>query len=125
VKSVLVLDDDLLVLRYIRAVLEPLGVRMVAANNVAAAYGSFIRHGGCDLLVVDVSPRNSSGAETISRLRRENPELPVVIMSATSPAAWRNGDAAQIGRLPAETVSYLWKPFYPGALRSAVKKILR
>lgn len=123
-KTVLVLDEDLLVVRYIRAVLEPVGLKMVAANNVAAAYGRFLRDGGFDLLLADVSPQSSAGAETISRLRDAAPELPVLIMSASSRAAWRKRDAAQIGKLPVESVSYLWKPFLPGALRAAVKDIL-
>ena len=123
-KSVLVLDDDLLVVRYIRAVLEPLGLKVVAANNVAAAYGGFVRDGGFDLLVVDIGPWNSSGAEAISLLREANPKLPIVIMSATSAAAWRSRDAERISELPAELVSYLWKPFPPDALRAAVRRIL-
>jgi hypothetical protein len=53
VKSVLVLDDDLLVVRYIRAVLQPVGLRMLALNNVAAAYGGF------DLLIVKRQPRGA------------------------------------------------------------------
>lgn len=122
-KSILVLENDLLVVRYIRAVLQPLDFETVAASNAAAAYASFARAGGFDLLLVDVGPR-SSGAETILGLRDRTPGLPVVVMSTSSPDEWRPRDAAQIESLPAESVSYLWKPFLPDALVSTVKRML-
>jgi DNA-binding response OmpR family regulator len=62
--------------------------------------------------------------DTIRRLRDADPELPVVIMTASSPAGWHKRDAAQISDLEWNSVSSLGKPFLPDALRTTVKRML-
>src|SRR6202007_370745 len=77
---VLVADDSPHLVLLYRAVLEDAGHEVVSVSNGMAAIAA-VEGGGVDAAVLDVLMPGGSGAAIAERLRRTNPELPVLLMT--------------------------------------------
>ena len=77
---ILLVDDNANGLAARRSVLEELGHRIVTANSGGDALEQFTAH-RFDLVVTDYKMPKMDGLELIVRLRKQSPELPIVLIS--------------------------------------------
>lgn len=77
---ILLVDDNAHGLSARRCVLEELGYRIATAGTAADALDQFHRQ-PFDLVVTDYKMPRMDGVELITRLRKQAPELPVILIS--------------------------------------------
>ena len=110
-KTILVVDDDPLVLDYARNVLEDSGYTVLAAPGGAAALVLLRDNALIDLLFTDVVMPGLDGVELARRAILERPSLKVLFTSGYA------ADQIPAGRL-------LKKPYRPGQLAGEVAEML-
>jgi len=96
--SVLVVDDDSLVLTSTTLLLEDLGHRVISATSGARALTLFEQGEVIDLMITDMAMPQMSGAQLAHAVRLLKPDLPIIL--ATGYAERLEGFAAQLPRLP-------------------------
>ncbi|MBC3776464.1 PAS domain-containing sensor histidine kinase [Pseudomonas sp. SWRI99] len=96
--SVLVVDDDSLVLTSTSLLLEDLGHRVVSATSGNQALKLFDEGEVIDLMITDMAMPHMSGAQLAHAVRLLKPDLPIIL--ATGYAERLEGFAAQLPRLP-------------------------
>ncbi len=116
----LVVDDEAMVRKAIRGLLERLGYRVTEAEHCAAALELFLRNPSqFDAVMMDLSMPGIGGSACLRRMRQRVPDLRAVISS---------------GYLPPETIlrmrmdgptEFLPKPYTIGRLADAVQAALR
>jgi DNA-binding response OmpR family regulator len=118
-KRILVVDDDLPVVRLLRTVLEQEGFRVASAANGAECLIA-IESQPPDLVILDVMMPVMDGFQTL-RVLREKPEgrnLPVILLTAKK----EDADVTKGWATGADL--YLTKPIETNQLVIAVKRIL-
>src|SRR5262249_29220862 len=78
-KTILVVDDDPLVLMNTAALLDDAGHRVLEASSAAQAIRILRRSEDVDLVVTDQVMPSMTGAELIAAIKAEWPDLPVVL----------------------------------------------
>ena len=82
-KRIVVVDDHLIVLDGLRRLIETEPDWQVVANCTNAAHAlEVIAAEPVDLVVLDLRMPEMSGLELVRRLRRDRPELPLVVLTA-------------------------------------------
>lgn len=112
--TILVVDDDALVLENAAAMLEDMGHRVRRAGSAAAALDLLAEEGAVDLVVTDQAMPGMTGLELAAFLRARRAELPVLLVSGLVDI-----DPAQLGDL-----AVLAKPFTQEKLAAGVRKVL-
>ena len=115
---VLVVDDDRRIRELIQSFLSANGLRVSAAGSAAEARQRMLGI-AFDLAVVDVMMPDESGLELTRKLRAENSEMPILILSALADPEDR------IRGLTAGSDDYLSKPFDPRELLLRIRSILK
>jgi PAS domain S-box-containing protein len=116
---ILVVDDDVFVLKAASAALQRLGYRVLLAEDGDRALEVFQeRLQEIDLIVLDMTMPGMSGDETFRRLRALHPEVKVLLSSAYD----EEEVAGQI--TPTAAAGFLPKPYDPQQLGSQVKRLL-
>jgi response regulator of citrate/malate metabolism len=114
--DVLVVDDDFYVAginaRYVSRV--P-GFRVVGRAHDAASAFAAVQRGGIDLLLLDHYLPDDSGLSLTRRLRREGPEVDVIMVTAN------NRPASVQDALRAGVLQYIVKPFTFDGLRGKLE----
>ncbi|HYD69024.1 PAS domain-containing hybrid sensor histidine kinase/response regulator [Azospirillum sp.] len=119
--TVLLVEDEEQVRDFIRLTLEDMGMRVVTAADGPEALNAFAAHGGAfDLLVTDLVMPKMSGAEVARTLRRESPDLPIVLISGYPP------ETEILDDLLADTrrVIFLHKPINPDELAGQIHALV-
>ena len=80
--TVLVVDDEPPIRRFLRTSLSAEGHRVVCADAAAAALAVFAAEKS-DLLVLDLGLPDRSGFEVITEIRKKSP-VPIIVLSARS-----------------------------------------
>jgi len=80
VSRILVVDDDAAAQYTLSRILSTCGYTCVPASSGAEAIG-VTRAGGIDLVVLDLMMPDVDGMETLSELKRLDPELPVIMVT--------------------------------------------
>lgn len=112
---VLVIDDEALVRRAVTRVLESAGFDVVSAPDGPAGLAELQRlRGRVDVVLVDQSMPGMRGDETVVEVRRMDPAMPVVFLTA----------AAGVPNLD-RSCAVLHKPVMPRDLVSAVQRAVR
>ncbi len=114
--TILIADDDPLMLNIIMDVLAPDGYHLLVARDGREAIQVATAHEP-DLMLIDVIMPELSGYEVCQALREQFPdrELPIILLSSQD-------QAAQIGQaFEAGALDYITKPFSPGNLRTRVR----
>lgn len=116
--SVLVVDDEPMVVRAVSLILERSGFVVRTADGPADALARFEEAGGSiDLLLTDVVMPDGGGRKLAERLRERCPGLRVLFMSG-----FTEHDSVRDDReLPAPLLS---KPFSAAKLEAAVRRAL-
>jgi len=116
-ERIVVIDDTDLVQKVVSRQLERLGFTVIGAADGVEGLAA-IRADPPDLVLCDLRMPRLDGLELLSVVRREAPELPVIVMSG----AGLLGDA--IGALKLGAADYITKPVDANALEHAVRKAL-
>ena len=111
--SLLVIEDDPQIQRFLAAALEAHGYKLVAANNGAQGLMAATEHPP-DMIVVDLGLPDMSGLEVIRRLR-EWYNRPILVLSA------RNREADKVSALDLGADDYVTKPFGIGELLARLR----
>jgi two-component system, cell cycle sensor histidine kinase and response regulator CckA len=115
-ETILLVEDETGVRKYIRRILERHGYNVLEAPNGILAMSVAREHPGeIDLLLTDVVMPDCGGVELANQFVLAEPGVPVVYMSGYNDRIWlREG----------LDVNFLQKPFAPGALLTRLRGIL-
>jgi DNA-binding response OmpR family regulator len=116
-KTILLVDDDVEVVRALRAVLEQRGYRVLAAadGNAGLAAAECERP---DLVVVDMVMPRRSGLAVLETLKGRRPAGPPVILITASEGGRHRAHAERLG-----ADDYLCKPFALDKLLASVQRL--
>ncbi len=115
---ILVVDDEPNIVQLARLYLEREGFRVKAAGDGQSALQIVAREKPA-LLVLDIMLPELDGWEVCRRLRVENNQIPILMLTA------RSDDVDKILGLELGADDYLTKPFNPRELVARIKAILR
>ncbi len=114
-ETILLVDDDTRVRKFIKCSLESHGYRVIEADDGRSAMSKAAEHSdSLHLLVTDLRLGGISGRELADRMRLDYPGLPVIFMSGLA-SADLDLDAS---------CTFLEKPFKPAELITAVRFLL-
>jgi two-component system cell cycle sensor histidine kinase/response regulator CckA len=118
--TILLVEDEEMVRKLARAVLQESGYRVIEARRADEAIGICEARGAeIDLLLTDVvMPGGMSGGDLVERIATLHPGVKVLYMSAHA-----NDTTAGHGALPGEA-TFLQKPFSPRLLTQRVRELL-
>jgi two-component system cell cycle sensor histidine kinase/response regulator CckA len=115
--TILLVDDEPIILALVTIALEPEGFSVLPAGSGAEAIAIFHLHRGeIGLLITDMMMPEMDGPTLAARLLAEDPGMPVLFMSGYCEAV-RSGDSEQFEFLP--------KPFPLSELVAEVRSLTR
>jgi CheY-like chemotaxis protein len=87
-KSVLVAEDDPIIFKYLKLLLEKrTGVNVVWAKDGQEAFEKIINHFGIDLVLLDLQLPELNGIDVLKQAKAIIPDLPIIMQTANS---WNN-----------------------------------
>ncbi|UGU16495.1 response regulator transcription factor [Sinomicrobium kalidii] len=118
-KRILVIEDNLMMLRTLNLILTRQGYKVVEARNGKEALIA-LKEQRYDLVLTDLMLPYANGYEIIGRLREniEQQEVPVIILSAI------HDEEAVLDGFGMGADDYVKKPFTPGELLSRVSRLI-
>ncbi|HET6490770.1 MAG TPA: response regulator [Syntrophales bacterium] len=118
-ETVLLIDDEDMVLEIGRALLETMGYQVITAKDGDEAISLYERQGtGIDLVLLDVVMPGLGGGEVFDRLKTMNPEMKCLLLSGYS----IDGEATEI--LQRGCDGFIQKPFKLRDLSKSIREIL-
>ena len=117
-QSILVIDDEPAIRDMLQIALDAAGFKVGLAEDAKQAYPIIIDTPP-DLILLDWMMPGTSGIELLRRLRRDEINIPVIMLTA------KVEEASKISGLDSGADDYIAKPFSPRELVSRVKAILR
>lgn len=118
-ETILLVDDEKVVLQVNKELLESLGYRVYAAGSGQEAIAVYMeKRNKIDLVILDMIMPGISGAETFDHLREINPEMQVLLCSG-----YRMEDDAQT-IMPGGFCGFIQKPFTLGDLSQKLREVL-
>lgn len=115
--SILVVEDDPAVLRFIRKALEIDGFSVTSVMDGPSALDAF-EVGNADLVLLDIGIPGIGGLDVCRRVKERRP-VPVILVTA------RGADEEVVRGFEAGADDYLAKPFSGGVLVARVRALLR
>ena len=123
-KTILLLDDEVSLMKLTSHVLVRRGFVVWESSNAEEAIARFLDvKGQIDLLVADVNLPSSTGIQVALLLRAELPTLRVILTSGYERSDWQGRDAADLERLGLDSLKILQKPFMPQALLNCIQEL--
>jgi two-component system alkaline phosphatase synthesis response regulator PhoP len=116
-KTVLVVDDEVKILRLARDYLEHAGFTMLTAETGTDAL-AVARQARPDLIVLDLGLPDLDGLDVARALRKES-NVPIIMLTA------RGDESDKLVGLELGADDYLTKPFSPKELVARVRAVLR
>ncbi len=118
-ETLLLVEDEPLILRMVKRVLSELGYTVLTASDGLEALEVLGRHAGdVQLLITDVVMPKMSGRELAARVTALRPDIRVLYSSGY--AADAMGEDGVIG----DGINFLAKPYEPSRLADAVREVL-
>ena len=117
-QSILVIDDEPAIRDMLQIALDAAGFKVRLAEDAKQAYPIIIDTPP-DLILLDWMMPGTSGIELLRRLRRDEINVPVIMLTA------KVEEASKISGLDSGADDYIAKPFSTRELISRVKAILR
>ena len=114
---ILVVDDELSIIKFLRANLEANGYKVLAAMDGAEALQTFEMELP-DLVILDITMPKMDGFEVCRRLH-EWSQIPVIMLSA------RGDESDKVKCLDLGADDYITKPFGASELIARVKAVMR
>lgn len=113
---ILIAEDEVMVRNLVRHLLTAEGHEILAAaDGYEALELSRKYEGTIDLLITDVKMPRMDGLALIEKLRKERPNIRVLVMSGHTSEELRGQEAG---------FAFLRKPFPPGVFREKVREVL-
>ncbi|HJW84612.1 MAG TPA: response regulator transcription factor [Anaerolineae bacterium] len=116
-QKILVVDDELDIVKVVRAYLEQSGFRVLTASDGTQALAVF-RHERPDLVVLDLNLPSLDGLDVCRAIRRES-NTPVIMLTA------RVEETDRLIGLEIGADDYITKPFSPREVVARVRVVLR
>lgn len=116
--SILVVDDDVRILRMTQMVLEAEGYRVIKASDGEAALDMFFGKEAPSLVLLDIRLPGTDGY-TVCRHIREFSQIPIIMVTA------KGNDEEKVEGLEAGADDYVTKPFSAKELVARVRAVLR
>lgn len=117
-KSILIVEDNARLRRYMQSVLTKEGYRVIEAADEKAAYGC-LRGEFLDLVLLDLRLGEADGIEILRTIRRQDEDLPVIIVSSIA-----DRDVKVTG-FELGCDDYITKPFYSEELLGRINRLLK
>src|SRR4051812_31335853 len=114
--TVLVVDDEPPILRFLRTSLRAAGHQVVTAENAGEALSAFAVEKP-DIVILDLGLPDRSGFEVISEIRKQSP-VPIVVLSA------RDDERSKVQALDLGADDYIGKPFGMAELMARIRAAL-
>lgn len=118
-ETILIIDDESLILNVGKDLLEALGYMVLTAQNGTAAIDIYKQSGEIiDLVILDMVMPEMNGGEVFDKLKSINPDVKVLLSSGYS----INGQASKI--ISRGCVGFIQKPFTMREIAIQLRKIL-
>ncbi len=119
-QTIVVVDDQLVVLDFCRTTLEGAGYKVFTASNGKDALNLFEpNRSPIDLALIDLVMPGMSGVELARRIEEVNTNTRIVFMSGFSPEEVKRVVGEDAAQYPS-----MWKPFEPRTLVQMIKNAL-
>ena len=115
--SVLVVDDDIRILRMVKRILELEGYQLLVASSGEAALRTFDKETP-DIVLLDIMMPDIDGYTVCQRIR-EFSQIPIIMVTA------KDNDKEKVEGLDIGADDYVTKPFSASELAARVRAILR
>ena len=116
-QKILVVDDELEIVKVVRAYLEQSGFRVITASDGQQALAVF-RHEQPDLIVLDLNLPKMDGLDVCRAIRRDS-NVPIIMLTA------RVEETDRLIGLEIGADDYIIKPFSPREVVARVRTVLR
>jgi DNA-binding response OmpR family regulator len=116
-QKILVVDDELEIVKVVRAYLEQSGFRVITASDGQQALAVF-RHEQLDLIVLDLNLPQLDGLAVCRAIRHES-NVPIIMLTA------RVEETDRLIGLEIGADDYITKPFSPREVVARVRTVLR
>jgi DNA-binding response OmpR family regulator len=116
-QKILVVDDELEIVKVVRAYLEQSGFRVITASDGQQALAVF-RHEQPDLIVLDLNLPQLDGLDVCRAIRRDS-NVPIIMLTA------RVEETDRLIGLEIGADDYITKPFSPREVVARVRTVLR
>jgi two-component system alkaline phosphatase synthesis response regulator PhoP len=116
-QRILVVDDELEIIKVVRAYLEQSGFRVLTASDGQQALAVF-RHDQPDLIILDLNLPKVDGLEVCRTIRRDS-NVPIIMLTA------RVEETDRLIGLEIGADDYIVKPFSPREVVARVRTVLR
>lgn len=116
--SILVVDDDIRILRMMQRILEMEGYRVLTAQDGEAAIETFYGENVPDLILLDIMMPGIDGF-TVCRQIREFSNVPIIVVTA------KGSENEKVEGFDAGADDYVAKPFSAKELVARVRAVLR
>jgi DNA-binding response OmpR family regulator len=116
-QKILVVDDELDIVKVVRAYLEQSGFRVITASDGEQALAVF-RHEKPDLIVLDLNLPKLDGLDVCRAIRRDS-NVPIIMLTA------RVEETDRLIGLEIGADDYIVKPFSPREVVARVRTVLR
>jgi DNA-binding NtrC family response regulator len=118
-KFILVIDDDVSMLRALTKVLNGEGVVVAGAENSARAMQYLMSQNDTfDLIITDIHMPLVDGLEVLELVKTKRPDIPVIVITAYG------GTEAQAEATRLGAAAYLEKPLDTAVLLAAIERAL-
>jgi len=118
-ETLLVVDDEEIMIDLSKKILSSQGYKVIPAENGEKALEVLKEHSEeIKMIILDLIMPGMSGYETFKAIRKEHPDMPIIISTGYSPG----GSAAEILKEP--LTEFLQKPFYMKDMLSKVRALL-
>lgn len=115
---VLIADDHLIVRKGLRHIIDQQpDIRVVAEAGNYGEVAQAMREQVCDVLLLDISMPGKDGIEVLRTVKKRDPDVKVLILSAHAPAQFA------VRSLKAGAVGYLTKDSAPEKLVDAIRTV--
>jgi two-component system KDP operon response regulator KdpE len=115
--TVLVVDDEPPIRRFLRTSLGAVGHRVVTADDAAGALAALASKKP-DVIILDLGLPDKSGLDVIAEIRQRSP-VPIIVLSA------RNDERSKVEALDLGADDYIGKPFGMAELIARLRAALR
>jgi two-component system, OmpR family, KDP operon response regulator KdpE len=115
--TVLVVEDEPPIQRFLRTSLAAVGHRVVAANDAGAALAA-LEDEKPDVIILDLGLPDKSGLDVIAEIRQRS-QVPIIVLSA------RDDERSKVEALDLGADDYISKPFGMAELTARLRAALR
>lgn len=116
--KILVVDDDAIVIKSCRRILEAEGLEVSTVSSADEALEALKKY-DFDLLLIDVKMPKHDGMFLMREIKKVTPDMPIMVMSGY-PTPETISDVLKLG-----ATQFIPKPFRPDELVKAIRPVLQ